>query len=130
MTTTFFLLDVLFFRIKNPTEPVILLYGRLCGVMQKCVPALQFFYSVSFWSLLLIPSLRSPFPPFTTDSSGWLAGGFDWRYFPTLKGPRPTALSLSFFLVYLLLCLTPLFINRREARLWRERNEKGAPYHV
>lgn len=62
--------------------------------------------------------------------SGWLAGGFDWRYFPTLKGPRPTALSLSFFLVYLLLCLTPLFINRREARLWRERNEKGAPYHV
>jgi len=51
--------------------------------------------------------------------SGWLAGGLDWRYYPTMQGVRFGAFPLSFQLVYLALCLTPVILDRREERQWR-----------
>lgn len=50
--------------------------------------------------------------------SGWLAGGLAWRYYPTIKGAPTTPLTVSFFLVYLALCLTPVILNGREDRKW------------
>lgn len=51
--------------------------------------------------------------------SGSLAGGLDFRYFPTVKGGAVTPLSLCFYLCYLALCLTPVILNRREDRKWK-----------
>ena len=50
---------------------------------------------------------------------GWAAGGLAWRYYPSVKGVPFTPLTLSFQLVYLALCLTPVFLNRREDRVWK-----------
>ena len=50
--------------------------------------------------------------------SGWAAGGFYWRYYPTLRGAA-AALSVSFQLVYLLLCLTPVILDRWEEKTWK-----------
>ena len=50
---------------------------------------------------------------------GWISGGFYFRYYPSIKladfGPYP----LSFLLVYLALCLTPLILNGREDAKWK-----------
>jgi energy-coupling factor transport system permease protein len=51
--------------------------------------------------------------------TGWAVGGIDWRYYPTLKGVALTAFPLSFMLVYLALCLTPIYMNVKEDRKWR-----------
>lgn len=51
--------------------------------------------------------------------SGWLAGGMYWRYFPTMKGMAASILTVSFYLVYLALCLTPLLINLWADWRWR-----------
>ena len=36
---------------------------------------------------------------------------------PGADGPQPV--TTSFYLVYLALCLTPVILDRREARAWR-----------
>ena len=50
---------------------------------------------------------------------GWISGGLSFRYYPSIKvadlGPFP----LSFMLVYLALCLTPLILNRWEDVKWK-----------
>ena len=51
--------------------------------------------------------------------SGWMAGGFYWRYYPTVKGGPVTPLTALFFLGYLALCLTPVVLDRWEDRAWR-----------
>lgn len=51
--------------------------------------------------------------------SGALAGGLDWRYYPTVRGGALTPLAASFPPVYLALCLTPLILNVREDRRWK-----------
>lgn len=51
-------------------------------------------------------------------ASGWLAGGAGFRYYPTVKAAPLTALSASFVLVYLALCLTPVLIDLWDARVW------------
>ena len=51
--------------------------------------------------------------------SGWMAGGMDWRYYPTIKGTLTGAFPVSFQLVYLALCLTPVILNRLEDRKWK-----------
>lgn len=51
--------------------------------------------------------------------AGCLAGGLDWRYYPTLRGGAVTPLDISFFAIDLALCLTPVFLNRQEALAWR-----------
>jgi energy-coupling factor transport system permease protein len=50
---------------------------------------------------------------------GWIGGGFDFRYYPTVKGAGLSPMPLSFLLVYLALCLTPLILNGREDRTWK-----------
>ena len=48
-----------------------------------------------------------------------LAGGLKWWYFPLLQGVMTQPFSISFYLAYLALCLTPVILDRREARAWR-----------
>ena len=50
--------------------------------------------------------------------SGWMTGALQWRYYPTNCG----ALAISFQLVYLALCLTPVIINGWEANTWKHLN--------
>ena len=50
--------------------------------------------------------------------SGWLAGGLYWRYFPSVKYVSPGPFPISFQLVYLALCLTPVILNVKEDRKW------------
>lgn len=56
---------------------------------------------------------------------GALAGGFAWRYYPTVKGGALTPLGVSFQLVYLALCLTPVILNAAADRTWAHLGEKG-----
>jgi len=50
---------------------------------------------------------------------GAIAGGLKWWYFPALTGTLTQPMTVSFYLVYLALCLTPVILDRREARAWR-----------
>ena len=52
-------------------------------------------------------------------TAGGLAGGLYWRYYPTIKGIDASPLVVSFQLVYLALCLTPVILNITEDRKWR-----------
>ena len=49
---------------------------------------------------------------------GWAVGGIAWRYYPTMKGVAPGPFPVSFQLVYLALCLTPVILNKKEDREW------------
>lgn len=57
--------------------------------------------------------------------SGWMAGGFGWRYYPTVKGAAVTPFTVSFQLIYLALCLTPVLINKTEDRKWAKISHTG-----
>ena len=48
--------------------------------------------------------------------SGWMAGGLDWQYYPVMNGTLAGAFPVSFQLVYLALCLTPVILNASENR--------------
>jgi len=50
--------------------------------------------------------------------SGWLLGGLGWRYYPNLKGAPITPLTVSFWIIYLALCLTPVILQWKEERTW------------
>ena len=52
-------------------------------------------------------------------ASGWMAGGFYWRYYPTIKGAPVTPLTVMMHLCYLALCLTPVIVDRREEQTWK-----------
>ena len=51
--------------------------------------------------------------------SGWIAGAFRWYYYPAVSGVRVTAFTVSFPVVYLALCLTPMIIDYAEDRVWK-----------
>ena len=51
--------------------------------------------------------------------AGWIAGGLSWQYYPIVKGALTGIFPISFQLVYLALCLTPVFLNRTEDRKWK-----------
>ncbi len=55
---------------------------------------------------------------------GWLAGGLQWRYFPSVQGVITGLFFWSFQLVYLALCMTPVildcYMDRSLARLQKE----------
>jgi len=51
--------------------------------------------------------------------AGWMAGGLKWQYFPVMKGTLAGVFPVSFQLVYLALCLTPVILNRMENRKWK-----------
>lgn len=56
--------------------------------------------------------------------SGILSDGLYWRYFPNITGNLAEPLTISFEAVYFALCITPVFINRREERLWKSLESK------
>lgn len=51
--------------------------------------------------------------------SGWMAGGLSWQYYPIVKGALAGTFPISFQLVYLALCLTPVIVNAVENRKWK-----------
>lgn len=54
---------------------------------------------------------------------GILAGGFAWRYQPTMKGAPLTPLTAAFHLCYLALCLTPVCMDLWSDRTWKAARE-------
>lgn len=57
--------------------------------------------------------------------AGWMAGGLNWRYYPTMKGAALTPFTVSFQLVYLALCLTPVIVNKLDDRKWARITQAG-----
>lgn len=51
--------------------------------------------------------------------SGWAVGGLQWQYYPIIQGELLGAFPMSFQIVYLALCLTPVFLNGKEDRVWK-----------
>ncbi len=51
--------------------------------------------------------------------SGSIAAGFGFRYFPSIRYAPLNPLTISFYLVYLALCLTPIVCNYIEERKWK-----------
>lgn len=49
----------------------------------------------------------------------WMFGGAAWEYFPTLEGSPPSPLTVSFQLLYLALCVTPLILDLWEDGTWK-----------
>lgn len=51
--------------------------------------------------------------------TGWLTGGLAWQYTPVIQGALG-AFPVTFQLAYLALCLTPILLNRKEDRTWKQ----------
>lgn len=49
---------------------------------------------------------------------GVFSGQLEWRYFPAIKGTAFSVGSMTTQIIYLALCSTPVFLNRREDRKW------------
>lgn len=56
--------------------------------------------------------------------SGIVSGNMYWRYFPNMQGINATPVSISFFVVYSALCITPIVINKREDKKWKSLKSK------
>ena len=50
---------------------------------------------------------------------GTISSAFGFRYFPSIRCASLNVVTLSFHLVYLLLCATPIFLNALEDRKWK-----------
>ena len=48
-----------------------------------------------------------------------LSGGLHFRYYPSVKLAALTPFSVSFYLFFLALCLTPVILNAKEASTWK-----------
>ncbi|MDE7104289.1 MAG: energy-coupling factor transporter transmembrane protein EcfT [Ruminococcus sp.] len=55
---------------------------------------------------------------------GIIAGGLKWRYFPSVKGVLEEPFTISFYIVYTLLCNIPVFITRKEYNIWMSLNSE------
>ena len=62
--------------------------------------------------------------------AGWMAGGLNWQYYPIIKGTLTGAFPISFQLVYLALCLTPVILNVQAERQWKMINRNGGSANV
>ena len=60
--------------------------------------------------------------------SGAIAGGFRFWYYPAISGAEITPMTVSFFAVYGLLCLTPAILQLYAARQWKTKGKEGQ-YH-
>lgn len=49
---------------------------------------------------------------------GMFSGCMKWQYFPMIKGADISAAAVCVHVIYLMLCSTPVFLNRREDRKW------------
>lgn len=50
---------------------------------------------------------------------GWGAGALRWQWYPAVAAAPVTPFTLSFPLVFLALCLTPVILDRREDAVWK-----------
>ena len=50
---------------------------------------------------------------------GTISSAFGFRYFPSIRCASLNLVTLSFHLVYLMLCATPIFLNALEGRKWK-----------
>ena len=50
---------------------------------------------------------------------GWIAGMLRFDYYPMIKTAVPSAFSVSFMIVYLALCLTPVVLDVLEEKKWK-----------
>lgn len=50
---------------------------------------------------------------------GTALGGLSWRYFPGIGGKLFQLPTIGLYLLHLVLCLMPVFLDRREDRKWR-----------
>lgn len=50
---------------------------------------------------------------------GFIVKGFGFRYFPSIRWAVINTMSISFYLVYAGLCLTPVIINASEEKKWK-----------
>lgn len=50
---------------------------------------------------------------------GTIGSAFGFRYFPSIRCASLNVVTLSFHLVYLMLCATPIFLNALEDRKWK-----------
>lgn len=55
---------------------------------------------------------------------GIIARGLKWRYFANMKGISMNPITLCLFIIYACLCFTPVYINRREDRIWHSLKSK------
>ena len=51
--------------------------------------------------------------------AGSLSGNLSWRYFPSVRGALTDPPTLALQAVWLLLCLMPIIIDRKEERAWK-----------
>ncbi len=51
--------------------------------------------------------------------SGSISGGLYWRYFPSIRGAAIDPLNVSFQIVYLGICMTPIVVDVIEERKWK-----------
>lgn len=50
---------------------------------------------------------------------GWARGALAWRWYPSVKAAPLSPFTASFSLVFLALCMTPVFLDRREDAAWK-----------
>ncbi|MBP3319345.1 MAG: energy-coupling factor transporter transmembrane protein EcfT [Ruminiclostridium sp.] len=55
--------------------------------------------------------------------AGWLTGGLAWQYIPMVQGALGV-FPMTSQLAYLALCLTPILLNRKEDRTWKQLQNK------
>ncbi len=52
--------------------------------------------------------------------AGWITGGLAWQYAPVMQGALWGLWPLAVQVAYLALCLTPILLNRKEDRTWKQ----------
>ena len=50
---------------------------------------------------------------------GWIAGALKFDYYPMIRAAVPSAFSISFMIIYLALCLTPVVLDVWEEKKWK-----------
>ncbi len=55
---------------------------------------------------------------------GSMALAFAFRYFPSIRWAKLNPMTISFYVVYLLLCMTPTTLNKLEERKWNAIHSK------
>lgn len=51
---------------------------------------------------------------------GGISGNLYWRYFPSIRGTLTQPITVLLEFVYLILCTMPVYIDRKEAAIWRK----------
>ena len=47
-----------------------------------------------------------------------------WQYYPYIKGVTVQPISIALYVIYLILCMTPLVVNWKEDAKWRSMKSK------